>query len=242
MSSGRYGDFDTASTTLAERLFLAEIRKGASINWQPEDPPVRCARAALEQLGFFPGSLRWHPPHPMRETELRAALWQFGLWQPPAEDWLEGLTARGWAALEIGRSRLVVERAVAEVIRRCLAVERLGREVLYYWLGRSGAPDVHRALWEVLPRRTAPIGEQIPLHGSDRTDDALLDAASFGHIVQLLQLATLGDLSRPLADRLWRLVDARNRAAHGRPPTLPQFVAIVDEGALATRELRRMLV
>jgi len=152
MAAGRRADLDVAIATLADRLTLADVRGGAPVAWSPGDTAVGAAREALAALGFPLGSLAWRPAPGMRESDLRGALWAVGLWQPPAEDWFAGLTTRAWAALGAAPDALAIEQVILEVLRRCLRVERLCRQVL---LAQQHAPDTDARLWAALLNRSA---------------------------------------------------------------------------------------
>ena len=248
MASGRFADLDAAAGILADRLPLADVRAGATIAWSVEDPPVAQAGRDLERLGFVPGSFTWRPPSGMRQADLLGALWAAGLWLPPADDWLEGLTTRGWIALGIGETALAVERSVVEVVRRCLAVERLGRQIFHLWLGDSTMRQrLDSALWTVPATSrnkkclAQQIADQAVLGSDEASPESLIEVATFGQLVHLLQRTGGESLRRPLTDCLWRLVEARNDAAHGHAPQLAQFVKVIEDSTVAIRGLRSTL-
>jgi hypothetical protein len=250
MASGRFQDLDAAAEVLAERLELALVRAGQAVRWCGQDGPVLAARRALQGLGFSPGTMRWQPATKIREPDLLGALWEAGLWQPPAADWAQGMTSRGWAALDLQQANPDVERVCVEALRRCLGVERLTHQVLQVWLQRpKSSARVHQALWAVGAngdqaeslahqiRRSRPV-DVIEV---DQSDEGLLAAASFGQSVQLLLAADDGSLRPSLARTLWRVVRARNRAAHAQAPTMTQFVALHEDVAAALQGLHGLL-
>src|SRR5262249_17757620 len=135
-----------------------------------------------------------------------------------------------------------VELAAIETLRRCLVVERLCRRLLLGWLDLPDClAQLRRALYDMpaSARRLIPLADGIIAQArlTDETTDAdLIEAASFGQLVLLIERAGL-PVPSGLLGTLWQLVEARNAAAHGRCPMLFEFIDVMTAGSRAMRGL-----
>lgn len=250
MASGRQADLAAAIETLAAReLELAHLRAGIPLRWQVDDPPVRWAEEVLRAVGVTAdaGSTSWAAAS--QDDDRQRQLWAAGLWRPPAEGWFAGLTSRAWTALGKGAGPLAIEHAGLELLRQCLMVERLCREVLRRWVDACGEQrrGIEGELWRTPPGGTICLAERVRQRAQLPPDPApttreILEELSFGELVLILERVGAELLPSPLPGCLQFLVRARNWTAHGRTASLSTFSHVANNSVEAIHHLYPLLL
>jgi hypothetical protein len=246
-ASGRLPDLEAAIGAFGGRLSLEQVRSGTAVEWDTLDAAVLTARRDLEALGFTVGV----PAVPCRdelvESDLLGELWQAGLAQQGNARWVEALTSRAFAALNLARLSPILERSILDILANTLSTERLLRQVLIAWLADEGLGDLVRmALWQV-PYNEKVVGEAIReqvggVHPWEWMSDAdYVAIASFGQLRRLCENACAGRLPPSVLASIGRSVDRRNQAAHGYAPSLPQYRACLRDTLAARRGLWSIL-